>query len=99
LPFSLKFIDDRYYLQAIEKHSEEHLLSEVLSINGTDFRELLKEVFWYVYHVGNYVYSNKLNQILPFFLKKTENEMITTSGSYRFGLTEKRPELVSCLCF
>ena len=99
MPFSLKFIDDRYYLQAIEKHSEEHLLSEVLSINGTDFRELLKDVFRYVYHVGNYVYSNKLNQILPFFLKKTENEMITTSGSYRFDLTEKRPELVSCLCF
>ena len=94
MPFSLKFIDDRYYLQAIEKHSE-----VVLSINGTDFRELLKEVFRYVYHVGNYVYSNKLNQILPFFLKKTENEMITTSGSYRFDLTEKRPELVSCLCF
>ena len=94
MPFSLKFIDDRYYLQAIEKHSE-----VVLSINDTDFRELLREVFRYVYHVGNYVYSNKLNQILPFFLKKTGNEMITTSGSYRFGLTEKRPELVSCLCF
>ncbi|MBQ8813645.1 MAG: hypothetical protein IJZ85_04030 [Lachnospiraceae bacterium] len=96
LPFALKFIDDRYYLQAIEKSGEEHLLAEVLSINGTNFRDLLAEAFRYIYHVGNYAYPNKLNQILPFLLNKTDNEMITDRGIYRFDLAETKPELVKC---
>ena len=94
LPFSLRYIGGRYYLQGIQAGDEAYLLSEVQRINGTAFDELLAKVFRYIYHVGNYAYSNKLNQILPFFLRKTGNEMVTDKGIYRFNLAEEKTELV-----
>ena len=96
LPFELRYIDGRYYLQAIRSGEEEHLLAEVLSINGTAFEELLAECFRYIYHVGNYAHTNKLSQILPFFLRKTGNEMVTDNGIYRFDLAKEKPQLVKC---
>ncbi len=96
LPFSLMYIDGRYYLRAIEERGEEHLLAEVLNINGTAFRDILQEAFRYIYHVGDYAYPSKLNQILPFLLKKAGNEMLTTNGAYYFDLAESRPDMVEC---
>lgn len=96
LPFSLMYIDGRYYIRAIEEQGKAHLLTEVLRINGAEFKDILAEAFRYIYHVGDYAYPSKLSQILPFLLKKTGNEMITAGGTYLFDLAEAKPSMVEC---
>lgn len=94
LPFSLVYKGGGYCISAIMTGGEEHLCATVLSINGTPFREMLAEAFRYIYHVGDYAYPSRLHQILPFFLRRTGNTLVTSRGEYRFDLQSEKPALI-----
>ena len=93
LPFGLKFVRGDYYLNSVMPGSEKYLFSKVLGINGKPFGEILSEAFRYIYHVGGYAHSNRLDRILPFLMKPSENVMETEAGIYRFDLEKPKPKL------
>lgn len=93
LPFGLKFIRGDYYLSSVTPGREKYLFSKVLGINGKPFGEILSEAFRYIYHVGDYAHSNRLDRILPFLLKPSGNVMETEAGIYRFDLEKFKPKL------
>lgn len=93
LPFSLTYLEDGWYVDAIEERGKELLLGRVERVNGRPFTELLSEVFRYAYHVGDYMYSSRLSRILPFFLERSGNVLHTTKGAYTFDLAGDEPIL------
>lgn len=81
LPFKLQYLNGKYYVN----------YEEVVKINGHPFRELLNQLFRYVYHVGDFVPGYALKKLLPFFLKPTGNVLTTDGGTYPFDLMRDRP--------
>ncbi len=92
LPFSLRFINDSYFIDATVPEYEAYLGSRILSVNETPFMNLIQETKKYAYHIENYVSRYRLTQILPFLLKPTNNRALTASGAFTFDLLPSRPE-------
>ena len=86
LPFTLRFIQDSYCIDATISEYQAYAGSQVLSINGIPFMTLIQEVKRYGYHIGNYVSRYRLHQILPFLLKSTGNHAETSNGAFTFDL-------------
>ena len=89
-PFLLRYVQDSYCIAAITPELKAFADTQVLSINGTPFSEFVQEASRYSYHVGNFV--TRINQMLPFLLKRTGNTMETTCGSFEFDLSPTAPE-------
>lgn len=91
LPFSLRFLEDVYCIDAAVPDYEAYRGAQILSINGAPFSELLRELKRYSYHIGDYVSRYRLHQLLPFFLNKTENRAQTSAGCFSFDLLPAKP--------
>lgn len=98
LPFSLLCCREEYYLHSVTGGNEAFLLARVTSLNGTPIRELLAQIFRYIYHVGNYAYPSKLHQMLTLMLEPGRNVLFTDKGELSFHLLKEKPELVSAPC-
>lgn len=92
LPFTLRFVQNTYCIDAIAPEHEAYTGAKIVSINGMHFTNLIEETKRYCYHVGNYVSRYRLHQILPFLLKAKENLAETSSGSFSFDLLDCKPE-------
>jgi len=86
LPFTLRFMQDTYCIDATIPEYEAYLGQEILSINGQPFSAFLPKLKRYSYHVGNYISRYRLHQILPFLLRSHANIVETTNGSFSFDL-------------
>lgn len=86
LPFLLRFVQNGYCIIAATPAYENFYGAQVLSINGTPFSDLVREVSRYSYHVGTFV--SRINQRLPFLLKRNGNTVETTLGSFSFDLRD-----------
>ena len=92
LPFTLRFVQDTYCIDAITPEHESYSWAQMASVNGIPFSEFIREVSWYSYHIGNYVPRYRLHQILPFLLKPNGNIAETSKGSFSFDLLPSKPE-------
>lgn len=92
LPFTLRFIQDTYCIDATIPEYEAYLGQEILSINGQPFSAFLPELKRYSYHVGDYISRYRLHQILPFLLRSHANIIETTKGSFSFDLLPSLPQ-------
>ncbi len=79
LPFRLQYAGGKYYADG----------EEVLEINGRPFGELLNLAFRYIYHIGAFTPSSRLQKILPQFLNRTGNVLVTDGGSRNFDLLDQ----------
>lgn len=95
LPFTLRFIQDSYCIDATISEYQAYAGLQVLSINGIPFMTLIQEVKRYGYHIGNYVSRYRLHQILPFLLKSTGNHAETSNGEFTFDLLPSKPDNLS----
>lgn len=95
LPFTLRFIQDSYCIDATISEYQAYAGSQVLSINGIPFMTLIQEVKRYGYHIGNYVSRYRVHQILPFLLKSTGNHAETSNGAFTFDLLPSKPDNLS----
>ena len=95
LPFSLRFTQDAYCIDAAISEYQAYAGSQLLSINGIPFMTLIQEVKRYGYHIGNYVSRYRLHQILPFLLKSTGNHAETSNGEFTFDLLPSKPDNLS----
>lgn len=93
LPFSLRCAGGNYYIHKITPGGEPFLLARVEAVNGQPLEVLLKEVFRYCYHVGNYAYPSRLETLLPLFLNRNGNVLATSKGPYAFDLAPTSPLL------
>lgn len=91
LPFNLRFTQDSYCIDATIPEYQEYAGSQVLSINGIPFIDLIQEVKRFGYHIGDYVSRYRLHQILPFLLKSTGNQAETSKGKFTFDLLASKP--------
>lgn len=90
LPFILRYVQDTYCIAASIPAYQSFYGAQVLSINGIQLCDLVQWVSKYSYHVGNFV--TRINQMIPFFLKRTENTIETSLGSFTFDLCPSAPE-------
>lgn len=95
LPFSLRFTQDAYCIDATIAEYQAYAGSQVLSINGIPFITLIQGVKRYGYHIGNYVSRYRLHQILPFLLKSTGNQAKTSNGEFTFDLLPSKQDNLS----
>ena len=95
LPFTLRFTQDSYCIDAAISEHQAYAGSQLLSINGIPFMTLIQEVKRYGYHIGNYVSRYRLHQILPFLLKSTGNHAETSNGEFTFDLLPSKPDNLS----
>ena len=95
LPFTLRFTQDSYCIDAAISEYQAYAGSQLLSINGIPFMTLIQEVKRYGYHIGNYVSRYRLHQILPFLLKSTGNHAETSNGEFTFDLLPSKPDNLS----
>lgn len=84
LPFALRRIRDEYYINSTLPEHRAYSCAQVISINGTPFADLMREVT----RCSRY----RIHQILPFLLKRTGNRMETSEGVCSFDLLPSRPE-------
>lgn len=91
LPFVLRLIRNEYYIDRTLPEHQKYSGAQVISINGTPFADLIREVARY----GRY----RIHQILPFLLKRSGNKMETSEGVFSFELLPSKPEsLVAKAC-
>ena len=95
LPFTLRFTQDSYCIDAAISEYQAYVGSQLLSINRIPFMTLIQEVKRYGYHIGNYVSRYRLHQILPFLLKSTGNHAETSNGEFTFDLLPSKPDNLS----
>ena len=95
LPFTLRFTQDSYCIDAVISEHQAYAGSQLLSINGIPFMTLIQEAKRYGYHIGNYVSRYRLHQILPFLLKSTGNHAETSNGAFTFDLLPSKPDNLS----
>lgn len=95
LPFSLRFLEEVYCIDATVPDHEVYRGAQLLSLNGVPFSDLLPVLKRYSYHIGDYVHRYRLHQLLPFFLNPTENRAETSAGSFFFDLLSTRPTALS----
>ena len=95
LPFTLRFTQDSYCIDAVISEHQAYAGSQLLSINGIPFMTLIQEAKRYGYHIGNYVSRYRLHQILPFLLKSTGNHAETSNGEFTFDLLPSKPDNLS----
>lgn len=86
LPFLLRSIEDGYCIIITSPAYEKFYGARILSINGIAFSEFIRDVSRYSYHVGTF--ASRINQMLPFFLKRYGNQVETTLGSFTFDLSD-----------
>ena len=95
LPFTLRFTQDAYCIDATIPKYQACVGSRILSINGVPFINIIQEVKRYGYHIGNYVSRYRLHQILPFLLKSTGNQAETSNGAFTFDLLPSKQDNLS----
>ena len=95
LPFTLRFTQDSYCIDAAISEYQAYAGSQLPSINRIPFMTLIQEVKRYGYHIGNYVSRYRLHQILPFLLKSTGNHAETSNGEFTFDLLPSKPDNLS----
>lgn len=91
LPFTLRYIQNEYCIDATTSSCQAFTGAKILSINGVPFLDLIQEAKRYCYHIGNYVSRYRIHQILPFLLKMTGNLAETSNGAFTFDLLATRP--------
>ena len=91
LPFTLRYIQNEYCIDATIPSSQAFAGAKILSINGVPILDLIQEAKRYSYHIGNYVSRYRIHQILPFLLKMTGNLAETSNGTFTFDLLTTRP--------
>ena len=90
LPFSLICVEGKYYIKGATENLKAGILKEIKTINGQSFSELLYNCFNYTHSVNGYTYWSRIENLLPFFLKKTGNIIEFTGNSIlEFDLTNK----------
>lgn len=89
LPFILRYVQDTYCIAACIPEYQTFSCAQVISINDVPFCELAKQAARYSYCVGNFV--TRINQMLPFLLKRTGNEIETSRGRFSFDLSANEP--------
>lgn len=94
LPFHLVYLDGGWHIREIPAGKEEFLLAKVTAVNGVKMPDFLSECFRYIYHIGDYANPGKLEEIMPFLLKKSENVLTTSNGMFRFDLLREAAKLV-----
>lgn len=92
LPFHLVFRKGRWFIREVAEELKELLGTEILEINETKIQDIIKQCFRYIYHVEDYTSPEAVERILPFFLKKSENRILTSRGMLPFDLREEREE-------
>ena len=95
LPFHLIFREKKWFIKETIEKLKEFLGAEILEINGVKIEDIIKQCFRYIYHVENYASPETVGRILPFFLEKYENRMLTSKGMVSFELAEEIPSMVS----
>ncbi len=95
LPFRLVFREGRWFIGETVEELKELLGTEILEINGTRVQDIIKQCFRYIYHVGDYASPESVERILPFFLKKSANWILTPLGMLSFNLEEENPSMIS----
>ncbi len=94
LPFDLLYTKEGYLLSACPAGREQHLYAQVLAINDRPFGDILRELFCYCYHVGDYIPPWQLRQMLTVLLPE-HNVMETTVGQMEFSLHGNVREKIS----
>lgn len=91
MPFSVRYIQDHYCIDATSPEYQEYLGAEIYSINQIPFHNLIQELKSYSYHNGNFMPKYRIKLLLPFFLEKQDNVVETSRGSFSFSLLPSRP--------
>jgi hypothetical protein len=70
-PFRLKFLNDKYYISAIDNDMKEHIGSQVLSINNRPIDNIISKMSEVITHENEVVLQNAIEQWIyePDFLK------------------------------
>lgn len=92
LPFSVRYIQDRYCIDATIPEFQAYLGTEVVSINQTPIHTWIQKLKRYSYHNGNFMPKYRIKLLLPFFLEKQNNVVETSRGSFSFNLLPSRPD-------
>ncbi len=95
LPFHLVFREGRWFIGETVEELKEFLGTEILEINETRIQDMIKQCFPYIYHVEDYANPETVERILPFFLKKSENRILTLQGTLSFDLRTGIPSMIS----
>ena len=53
LPFTLRFIQDAYFIDSAAQAYASYAGSRILSVNGIPFMDLIQKAKRYAYHIGN----------------------------------------------
>ncbi len=85
LPFNLLYTQQGYLISACPAEWEKYLSAQILALNDRPFGEILRELFRYCYHVGDYIPPWQLRQMLTVLLPE-HNVMETTVGKVEFFL-------------
>lgn len=92
LPFTLRYIQNSYCIDASIPAFGEYVGSAILSINEVPFPDFIADLKRFCYHAGSYIPAYRLHQLLPLFLKETQNHVHTTAGHFVFDLQPSKPE-------
>ena len=91
LPFSVRYIQDRYCIDTAIQEFQAYLGTEVFSINQIPIHTWIQQLKRYNYHIGNFMPKYRIKLLLPFFLEKQDNIVETSKGSFSFSLLPSRP--------
>lgn len=91
LPFSVRYIQDRYCIDATIPEFQAYLGTEVFSINQIPIHTWIQKLKRYNYHIGTFMPKYRIKLLLPFFLEKQDNIVETSRGSFYFSLLPSRP--------
>ncbi|MBR5231635.1 MAG: hypothetical protein IKW00_05240 [Clostridia bacterium] len=90
-PFSLRLVENRYYIDTAPRAYEELLYQPILAINHMPIEQLITQLFRYCYHVDTYIPGYRLHHFLPFLLNPAGNILSTEKGEYAFDLLPEIP--------
>lgn len=91
LPFSVRYIQDRYCIDTAVPEYQAFLGAEVFSVNQIPFQDWICKLKRYNYHIGHFMPKFRIKLLLPFFLERECNSVETTKGTFCFDLLPSRP--------
>lgn len=91
LPFSVRYIQEHYCIDATIPELQAYLGAEILSINQIPFHIWIQNLKRYNYHIGSFMPKYRIKLLLPFFLAQLRNSVETSKGTFLFDLLPTRP--------
>lgn len=91
LPFSVRYIQDRYCIDTAVPEYQAFLGAEVFSVNQIPFQDWICKLKRYNYHIGHFMPKFRIKLLLPFFLERKGNSVETAKGTFYFDLLPSRP--------